>query len=72
MGTRKFLSYFLRAVRFVGLGIPEGVADVSFFNKRIKLPHYVVVSTELMPEKPGEYTFECGKGKLKGKLVVEQ
>ncbi len=42
------------------------------FNKRIKLPHYVVVSTELMPEKPGEYTFQCGKGKLKGKLVVEQ
>ena len=41
------------------------------FNKRIKLPHYVVVSTELMPEKPGEYTFQCGKGKLKGKLVVE-
>lgn len=41
------------------------------FNKRIKLPHYVVVSTELMPEKPGEYTFQCGKGKLNGKLVVE-
>lgn len=40
------------------------------FNKRMKLPHYVVVSTELMPEKPGEYTFHCGKGKLKGKLVV--
>ena len=42
------------------------------FNKRIKLPHCVVVSTELMPEKPGEYTFQCGKRKLKGKLVVEQ
>ncbi len=41
------------------------------FNKRMRLPHYVVVSTELMPEKPGEYTFQCGKGKLKGKLIVE-
>ena len=42
------------------------------FNKRLRLPHYVVVSTEIMPEKPGEYTFQCGKGKLKGKLVVEE
>ena len=41
------------------------------FNRRIKLPHRVVVSTEFMPEKPGEYTFQCGKGKLKGKLIVE-
>ena len=30
------------------------------FNKRIRLPHHVVVSTELLPEKPGEYTFRYG------------
>ncbi len=41
------------------------------FNKRIRLPHYVVVFTEIMPEKSGEYSFQCGKGKLKGKLIVE-
>ena len=40
------------------------------FNRKIRLPHRVVVSTEFLPEKPGEYTFHCGKGKLKGKLVV--
>ncbi len=40
------------------------------FNRRITLPHRVVVSTEFMPEKPGEYAFQCGKGKLKGTLIV--
>lgn len=56
---RKELSYCSEEILF-----PD-------FNKRIKLPHHVVVSTELMPEKPGEYTFQCGKGKLKGRLVVK-
>ncbi len=56
---RRELSYCSEEVIF-----PE-------FNKRINLPHHVVVSTEIMPEKPGEYTFQCGKGKLKGKLIVE-
>ncbi len=41
------------------------------FNRRVKLPHYQVVSTEFIPEKHGEYIFLCGEGKLKGKLVVE-
>ena len=64
----------LLQVNFLRKEISYCTEEVVFpdFSKRIKLPHCVVVSTELMPEKPGEYTFQCGKRKLKGKLVVEQ
>lgn len=62
----------LLQVNFLRKEISYCTEEVLFpdFNKKIKLPHYVVVSTQLLPEKPGEYTFQCGKGKLKGKLVV--
>lgn len=41
------------------------------FNKSAKLPQGQTVSIELMPEKPGEYEFQCQMGMLRGKLIVE-
>jgi len=40
------------------------------FGKEVKLVPFQVVSTEFVPQKPGEYNFQCEKGKIKGKLVV--
>ena len=62
----------LLQVNFLRKEISYCTEEVVFpdFNKRITLPHYQVVSTQFIPERPGEYTFQCGKGKLKGKLVV--
>ncbi len=63
----------LLRVNFLRKEISYCTEEVLFpdFNKRMKLPHYQVVSTEFIPEKPGEYSFLCGKGKVHGKLVVE-
>jgi plastocyanin domain-containing protein len=41
------------------------------FNKSAKLPEGETVSIELMPDKPGEFGFQCQMGMLRGKLIVE-
>jgi plastocyanin domain-containing protein len=41
------------------------------FQKSAKLPEGQTVSMELMPDKPGEYEFQCQMGMLRGKLIVE-
>jgi len=40
------------------------------FNIRRPLPAFKTTAIEFTPEKEGEYTFTCGMGMLKGKLVV--
>jgi len=41
------------------------------FNKSATLPEGQNVAVELLPDKPGEYTFNCEMGMLRGKLIVE-
>lgn len=41
------------------------------FNKSAQLPEGKTVPIELMPEKSGEYEFQCQMGMLRGKLIVE-
>lgn len=41
------------------------------FNKSAKLPEGETVAVELMPDKAGEYEFQCQMGMLRGKLIVE-
>ncbi len=41
------------------------------FNKSAKLPEGETVPIELLPEKAGEYEFQCQMGMLRGKLIVE-
>jgi plastocyanin domain-containing protein len=41
------------------------------FNKSAKLPEGETVPIELLPDKPGEYEFQCQMGMLRGKLIVE-
>ncbi|MDP2966102.1 MAG: cupredoxin domain-containing protein [Pelolinea sp.] len=41
------------------------------FNKSAKLPESQEVVVELMPDKPGEYGFQCQMGMIRGKLIVE-
>jgi plastocyanin domain-containing protein len=41
------------------------------FNIRKPLPAFKVTPVEFTPEKSGEYTFTCGMGMMRGKLVVE-
>ena len=41
------------------------------FNKSAKLPEGETVPLELLPDKPGEYEFQCQMGMLRGKLIVE-
>jgi plastocyanin domain-containing protein len=41
------------------------------FNKSAHLPEGETVAVELMPDKPGEYEFQCQMGMLRGKLIVE-
>jgi plastocyanin domain-containing protein len=40
------------------------------FNIRRPLPAFKTTSIEFTPQRPGEYTFTCGMGMLKGKLIV--
>lgn len=40
------------------------------FDIRRPLPAFKTTAIEFTPEKEGEYTFTCGMGMLKGKLVV--
>ena len=41
------------------------------FNKSAKLPEGETVPVELMPDKAGEFEFQCQMGMLRGKLIVE-
>jgi len=41
------------------------------FNKSAKLPEGETVPIELLPDKAGEYEFQCQMGMLRGKLIVE-
>jgi len=41
------------------------------FKKSAKLPEGQTVRIELLPDKPGEYEFQCQMGMLRGKLIVE-
>jgi plastocyanin domain-containing protein len=41
------------------------------FNIRKPLPAFRTTPIEFTPEKSGEYTFTCGMGMMRGKLIVE-
>ncbi len=41
------------------------------FNQSALLPEGQEVTLEIIPDKPGEYGFQCQMGMLRGKLVVE-
>src|SRR5512144_163718 len=41
------------------------------FNKSARLPEGETVAVELLPDKAGEYEFQCQMGMLRGKLIVE-
>ena len=41
------------------------------FNKSAKLPEGETVPIEFLPDKAGEFEFQCQMGMLRGKLIVE-
>lgn len=41
------------------------------FNKSAKLPEGETVAVEFLPDKAGEFGFQCQMGMLRGKLIVE-
>ena len=41
------------------------------FKKSAKLPEGETVPVEFMPDKPGEFEFQCQMGMLRGKIIVE-
>src|SRR4030066_1778827 len=41
------------------------------FQKGAKLPQGETVPVEFLPDKAGEYEFQCQMGMLRGKLIVE-
>ena len=41
------------------------------FNKSAHLPEGETVPVELMPDRAGEFEFQCQMGMLRGKLIVE-
>lgn len=41
------------------------------FKKSAQLPEGETVAVELMPDKAGEYGFQCQMGMIRGKLIVE-
>lgn len=41
------------------------------FHKSAQLPEGETVAVELMPDKVGEFGFQCEMGMLRGKLIVE-
>jgi plastocyanin domain-containing protein len=42
------------------------------FGIRKSLPAFKTTAVEFTPEKEGEFTFTCGMGMLKGKLIVRR
>ena len=41
------------------------------FQKAADLPTGQTVAVELLPKEPGEYTFSCPTGMVRGRLIVE-
>lgn len=41
------------------------------FNKSAKLPEGATVPVEFVPDKAGEFEFQCQMGMFRGKLIVE-
>ncbi|MBI3760611.1 MAG: cupredoxin domain-containing protein [Chloroflexi bacterium] len=41
------------------------------FKKSAQLPEGETVPVEFLPDKPGEFEFQCQMGMLRGKLIVE-
>ncbi len=41
------------------------------FQKSAKLPEGETVPVEFLPDKPGEFEFQCQMGMFRGKLIVE-
>ena len=41
------------------------------FKKSAKLPEGETVSVEFIPDKAGEFEFQCQMGMLRGKVIVE-
>ncbi len=41
------------------------------FNKSARLPEGETVAVEFMPDRTGEFEFQCQMGMLRGKLIVE-
>jgi len=41
------------------------------FNKSARLPEGETVPVEFMPDRTGEFEFQCQMGMLRGKLIVE-
>jgi plastocyanin domain-containing protein len=60
----------LNFVRTESAGCSEMVLFPDF-NKSAKLPEGETVSIELLPDKVGEFEFQCQMGMLRGKLIVE-
>lgn len=46
------------------------IVVIGEFNIRKPLPAFKTTPIEFTPNEEGEYTFNCGMGMLKGKLVV--
>lgn len=44
---------------------------LSDFGKRVHLPQGETITVDLLPEKAGEFTFNCPMGMYRGRLVVE-
>lgn len=51
-------------------GCSEEVVFPDFGVRRF-LPAFQQTTVEITPERPGSYTFTCGMGMLRGKLVAE-
>jgi plastocyanin domain-containing protein len=60
----------LNFVRTEGAACSEMIM-LPDFNKSAKLPEGETVPVEFLPDKPGEYPFQCQMGMLRGTLVVE-
>ncbi|WP_456425811.1 cupredoxin domain-containing protein [Rhodocaloribacter sp.] len=47
-----------------------GKVHLLAFGKAVRLPAGEAVSVEIMPERPGVYTFGCPRQKFRGRLIV--
>jgi len=66
MGTRVRLLFD----RQESSGSSEEIVFPAFGIRRF-LPPKQETAIELLPEKPGRYEFTCGKGMLRGRLIVD-
>ena len=60
-------------INFYRGGTAECSDTVVFGDLKIRKPSPAFKTTliQFTPEKPGEYTFTCGMGMMRGKLIVE-